>query len=101
MARWLFNYQGYIKQITTKMKHVKLFESWEEETILPEAEELMDKGEDMGSEEDGTETDAEGADAEEEAPAEDRASWESLKGDILDKYKNGEMTKEEAVSALG
>ena len=69
------------------MKHVKLFENWEEE-VLPEAEELMDKGEDMG---------VEG----EEAPAEDSASWESLKGDILDKYKNGEMTKEEAVSALG
>jgi hypothetical protein len=80
------------------MKHVKLFESWEEE-ILPEAEELMDKGEDMGVE--GEEAPAEETDTEEEAPAEDGASWESLKGDILDKYKNGEMTKEEAVSALG
>jgi hypothetical protein len=81
------------------MKHVKLFESWEEET-LPEAEELMDKGEDMGVE--GEEAPTEDTDTEEdEAPAEDSASWESLKGDILDKYKNGEMTKEEAVSALG
>jgi hypothetical protein len=80
------------------MKHVKLFESWEEE-VLPEAEELMDKGEDTGVE--GEEAPAEDTDTEEEAPAEDGASWESLKGDILDKYKNGEMTKEEAVSALG
>ena len=101
MARWLVNPWVYIKQITIKMKHVKLFESWEEETILPEAEELMDKGEDTGSEEDTTEVDSEDVDTEEEAPAEDSASWESLKGDILDKYKNGEMTKEEAVSALG
>jgi hypothetical protein len=80
------------------MKHVKLFENWEEE-VLPEAEELMDKGEDTGIE--GEEAPAEDTDTEEEAPAEDSASWESLKGDILDKYKNGEMTKEEAVSALG
>jgi hypothetical protein len=80
------------------MKHVKLFESWEE-GVLPEAEELMDKGEDMGVE--GEEAPTEDTDTEEEAPAEDGASWESLKGDILDKYKNGEMTKEEAVSALG
>ena len=84
------------------MKHVKLFESWEEE-ILPEAEELMDKGEDMDVE--GEEAPAEDTedteDTEEEAPAEDGASWESLKGDILDKYKNGEMTKDEAISALG
>ena len=79
------------------MKHVKLFENWEE-GVLPEAEELMDKGEDMGVE--GEEEPAEDTDTE-EAPAEDGASWESLKGDILDKYKNGEMTKEEAVSALG
>jgi len=80
------------------MKHVKLFESWEE-GVLPEAEELMDKGEDTGVE--GEEAPEEDTDTEEEAPAEDGASWESLKGDILDKYKNGEMTKEEAVSALG
>jgi hypothetical protein len=81
------------------MKHVKLFESWEE-GVLPEAEELMDKGEDAGVE--GEEAPEEDIDTEEEeAPAEDGASWESLKGDILDKYKNGEMTKEEAVSALG
>jgi hypothetical protein len=80
------------------MKHVKLFESWEE-GVLPEAEELMDKGEDMGVE--GEEAPTEDTDTEEEAPTEDGASWESLKGDILDKYKNGEMTKEEAVSALG
>lgn len=83
------------------MKHVKLFESWEEEN-LPEAEELMDKGEDAGSE--GEESPAEGeeeTDTEEEAPAEDTASWESLKGDILDKYKNGEITKDEAIVALG
>lgn len=82
------------------MKHVKLFESWEEEN-LPEAEELMDKGEDTESE--GEEAPAEGeeeTETEEEAPAES-ASWESLKGDILDKYKNGEITKEEAISALG
>ena len=80
------------------MKHVKLFERWEEE-ILPEAEELMDKGEDMDVE--GEEAPAEDTeDTEEEAPV-DTASWESLKGDILDKYKNGEMTKDEAISALG
>ena len=77
------------------MKHVKLFESWEEE-ILPEAEELMDKGEDMGV--DGEEAPA---DTEEAEASVDTASWESLKGDILDKYKNGEITKEEAISALG
>ena len=100
MEGWLFNSEGYIKQITIKMKHVKLFESWEEETILPEAEELMDKGEDVGSEEE-TIDDTEEDDTEEAAPAEDTASWESLKGDILDKYKNGEITKEEAISALG
>ena len=80
------------------MKHVKLFESWEE-GVLPEAEELMDKGEDTGVE--GEEAPEEDTDTAEAAPAEDGASWESLKGDILDKYKNGEMTKEEAVSALG
>jgi hypothetical protein len=81
------------------MKHVKLFENWEE-GVLPEAEELMDKGEDMDVE--GEEAPAEDTeDTEEEAPAEDGASWESLKGDILDKYKNGEMTKDEAISALG
>ncbi len=82
------------------MKHVKLFENWEDDVIIPEAEELMDKGEDAGSEEE-TADDAEEMDAEEEAPADDNASWESLKGDILDKYKNGEMTKDEAISALG
>jgi hypothetical protein len=82
------------------MKHVKLFESWEEE-IIPEAEELMDKGEDMDTAEDATADDSEDSEAEEETPANDTASWESLKGDILDKYKNGEMTKEEAISALG
>jgi hypothetical protein len=82
------------------MKYVKLFENWEDDVIIPEAEELMDKGEDAGAEEE-TADDAEEMDAEEEAPAEDNASWESLKGDILDKYKNGEMTKDEAISALG
>jgi hypothetical protein len=82
------------------MKHVKLFESWEEEN-LPEAEELMDKGEDMGSEdEEAPAEDTEETETEEE-PAEDGASWESLKGDILDRYKNGEMTRDEAISALG
>jgi hypothetical protein len=82
------------------MKHVKLFENWEDDVIIPEAEELMDKGEDAGAEEE-TADDAEEMDSEEEAPADDNASWESLKGDILDKYKNGEMTKDEAISALG
>jgi hypothetical protein len=84
------------------MKHVKLFENWEEEKNLPEAEELMDKGEDVGSEDDAAaDTGDTGNEEEEEAPAEETASWESLKGEILDKYKNGEMTKDEAISALG
>ena len=81
------------------MKHVKLFENWEDDVIIPEAEELMDKGEDTGSDEEMADDTEE--DTEEEAPADDNASWESLKGDILDKYKNGEMTKDEAISALG
>ena len=50
------------------MKHVKLFESWEE-GVLPEAEELMDKGEDTGVE--GEEAPEEDTDTEEEAPAEE------------------------------
>jgi hypothetical protein len=87
------------------MKYVKLFENWEDDVIIPEAEELMDKGEDTGSDEemadDTEEVDTEEDTEEEEAPADDNASWESLKGDILDKYKNGEMTKDEAISALG
>lgn len=83
------------------MKHVKLFENWEDDVIIPEAEELMDKGEDAGSEDEAMDDTEEADTEEEEAPSEDTASWESLKGDILDKYKNGEITKDEAISALG
>lgn len=81
------------------MKHVKLFENWEEEN-LSEAEDIIDSGED--TEETAEETPEEAKDGDKEGYVGDlMLSWETVKGDVLDKYRDGAITKEEAMSLLG
>ena len=101
------------------MKHVKLFEqNWIDDIDEKEEEDKFDFAKagaegaaaaaEGGEEEDEEIADEEGEEGGEEEGEEEEggeegaeSSWDSLKADILDKYKNGEITKEEATEALG